>query len=90
MALEPIVVEFCHPIMHMASCLNHISFIQKLMSMTEEQKVITVWSVWSDGLALDKNNLPENMEMDWTGEWVSSELVKNWNQNYQFQRWSLK
>ena len=30
----------------------------------------------------DKNKMPKNMEMDWDGEWLSPDFVKNWDRNY--------
>ena len=30
----------------------------------------------------DRRNMPEKMEMDWEGEWLSPEFVKKWKRDY--------
>ena len=87
LALEPIVISFCYPLMHMiATGQLFAPYFYHPDADIEERRAESEYCLsclesWIE--TIDRRKLPQNMEMDWDGEWLSRDLIKSWNKNYQ-------
>ena len=83
---EPVKVNFSYPLMHMIATGQLFEpYIHHPDSDLEERRresdyCLEQLNAWT--AMFDKTNVPKNMEMDWDGEWLSPDFVKNWDRNY--------
>ena len=47
----------------------------------ESRECLELLEAWID--TIDRRKLPKNMAMDWDGEWLSRDFIKNWNKDYE-------
>ena len=86
LAREPTVISFCYPLVHMIATgqLFEPYFYHPDADVDERRSesdyCLERLAEWV--ARFDKRKLPKNMEMDWDGEWLSPDLVGNWNQEY--------
>ena len=83
---EPVKVSFSYPLMHVIATgqLFEPYIYHPEADIDERRKeseaCLEILEAWVS--KLDKNNVPKNMEVDWDGEWLSYDLVKEWNRDY--------
>ena len=87
LALELAEVNFCYPLMQMiatgqlfAPYFYHPD-AQVQHRRAESRECLELLQSWID--QIDKRKLPKNMVMDWDGEWLSRDLIKNWVKDYE-------
>ena len=55
------------------SCLAFLLLLQSEYCLQQLEEWISMF---------DMENMPEKMEMNWDGEWLSPDFVKHWDRNY--------
>ena len=83
---EPVVVNFCYSLMYMiATGQTFEPYFYHLDADVEQRRADSEYcleKLKSGNVRLTKGNPPSKCNVDWKGEWLSSEFQQRWRKDY--------